>query len=109
MIEEYESILNNDVWEVVSRPQGKLVATSKWIYKIKHETYDNVEKFKSRFVARGFSQKEGTDYDEIFSLVSSYTSIRVIISLASIFNCKLHQIDVKIAFLNGEVEQEVYI
>jgi hypothetical protein len=60
-------------------------------------------------VARGFSQKEGIDYDEIFALVSRYTSIRVIISLASVFNWKLRQMDVKTAFLNGEVEQEVYI
>jgi hypothetical protein len=94
---------------VVPRPQGKLVATSKWIYKIKHVVDGNVEKFKARFVACGFSQKEVIDYDEIFSPVARYTSIRVIISLASVFDWKLHQMDVKTAFLNGEVEQEVYI
>jgi hypothetical protein len=60
-------------------------------------------------VAHGFSQKEGIDYDEIFAPVPRYTSIRVIISLASVFYWKLHQMDVKTAFLNGEVEQEVYI
>jgi hypothetical protein len=107
MIEEYESILKNDVWEVVPRPQGKSVVTSKWIYKIKHAANDSVEKFKARFVAHGFSQKEGIDYDEIFAPVARYTSIRVIISLASVFNWKLHQMDVKTAFLNDEVEQEV--
>jgi hypothetical protein len=109
MIEEYESILKNDVWEVVPRPQGKSVVTSKWIYKIKHVADGSVEKFKARFVARGFSQKEGIDYDEIFAPVSRYTSIKIIISLASIFDWKFHQMDVKTAFLNGEVEQEVYI
>jgi hypothetical protein len=72
MIEEYESILKNDVWEVVPRPQGKSVVTSKWIYKIKHATDGSVEKFKARFVARGFSQKEGIDYDEIFAPVYLY-------------------------------------
>jgi hypothetical protein len=55
MIEEYESILKNDVWEVVPRPQGKSVVTSKWIYKIKHAADSSVEKFKAQFVARGFS------------------------------------------------------
>jgi hypothetical protein len=55
MIEEYESILTNDVWEVVPRPQGKLVVTSKWLYKINHAADGSVEKFKARFVARGFS------------------------------------------------------
>jgi hypothetical protein len=60
-------------------------------------------------VARGFSQKEGFDYDEIFAPVARYTSIRIIISLAAVFGWKLHQMDVKTAFLNSEVEQEVYI
>jgi hypothetical protein len=60
-------------------------------------------------VACGFSQKEGIDYDKIFAPVAKYTSIRIIISLASVFDWKLHQMDVKTAFLNGEVEQEVYI
>jgi hypothetical protein len=109
MIEEYDSILNNDVWEVVPRPCGKSMVTSKWIYKIKNTTNGNVEKFKARFVARGFSQKEGIDYDEIFSPVAKYTSIRIIISLAAVFGWKLHQMDVKTVFLNGEVEKEVYI
>jgi hypothetical protein len=109
MIEEYESILKNDVWEVVARPNGKSVVTSKWIYKIKHAVDGSVEKFKARFVARGFSQKEGIDYDEIFAPVARYTSIKIIICLALVFDWKLHQMDVKTAFLNGEVEQEVYI
>ena len=60
-------------------------------------------------MARGFSQKEGIDYDETFAPVSRYNSIRVIISLASIMGWKLHQMDVKTAFLNGEIEEEVYI
>ena len=101
MIEEYKSILNNYIWEVVPIPQGKLVVTSKWIYKIKHATDGSVEKFKARFVARGFSQKEGIDYDEILALVARYTSIIIIISLASIFNWNLHQMDVKADFLIG--------
>jgi hypothetical protein len=67
MVEEYESILKNDVWEVVPRPQGKSVVTSKWIYKIKHAADGSVEKYKARFVARGFSQKEGIYFDEVFA------------------------------------------
>jgi hypothetical protein len=109
MIEEYDSILKNDVWAVVPRPHGKSVVTSKWLYKIKHATDGSVEKFKARFVARGFSRKEGIDYDEIFAPVDRYASIRIIISLAAVFGWKLHQMDVKTVFFNGEVEQEVYI
>jgi hypothetical protein len=84
------------------------VVTSKWLFKIKHAADSSVEKFKARFVAHGFSQKEGIDYDEIFAPVARYTSIRIIISLAAVFGWN-HQMDVKIVFLNGEVEQEVYI
>jgi hypothetical protein len=109
MIEEYDSTLKHDVWAVVLRPCGKSVVTSKWIYKIKHAADGSIEKYKARFVARSFFQKEGIDYDEIFAPVVRYTSIRIIISLAAVFGWKLHQMDVKTAFLNGEVEQEVYI
>jgi hypothetical protein len=72
MKEEYDSIINNDVWTVVPRPHGKSVVTSKWIYKIKHAADGSLEKYKARFVARGFSQKEGIDYDEIFAPVARY-------------------------------------
>ena len=90
MLEEYKSILMNDVWEVVPRPQGKSMVTSKWIYKVKYSADGSVEKCKARFVARGFCQKEGIDYDETFAPVARYNSIRVIISLASVLGWKLH-------------------
>ena len=67
-IEEYKSIMKNDVWEVVPRPTGKSVVTSRWLYKIKHAADGSVENYKARFVARGFTQKEGIDYDETFLL-----------------------------------------
>ena len=82
MMEEYQSIMKNDVWEVVPRLEGKSVVTSKWIFKIKHGEYGSVEKHKAKFVARGFSQKEGIDYDETFVPVARYTSIRTIIAIA---------------------------
>jgi hypothetical protein len=109
MMEEYWSIMKNDVWEVVLRPEGKLVVTSKWIYKIKHATNGNIEKYKAKFVARGFSQKEGVDYEETFSPVSRYTSIWTIISLSLVMGWKIHQMHVKTSFLNGVIEEEVYI
>jgi hypothetical protein len=83
MTEEYRSIMKNDVWDIVSRSEGKSVVISKWIYKIKHATDGSVEKYKVRFVARGFSQVEGIDYEETFASVSRCTSIRMIISLAA--------------------------
>jgi hypothetical protein len=90
MMEEYQSIMKNDVWEVVPRPKGKSVVTSKWIYNIKHVANGSIDKYKSRFVARRFSQKEGEHYDETFAPVARYTSIRSIISIAFVMGWKLH-------------------
>jgi hypothetical protein len=72
--------------------------TSKWIYKIKHAVDGSIEKYKARFVARGFSQVGGIDYEETFALVSRYTSIRTIIALDTSIGWKLHQMDVKTTF-----------
>jgi hypothetical protein len=90
MIEQYQSTINNDVWEIVPRPKRKYVVCSKWLYKIKHDAGGIIEKYKARFVAHGFSQKEGIDYEETFSPVARYTSIRTIIALAANMKWKLH-------------------
>ena len=108
-MEEYQSIMKNDVWEVVLRLEGKFVVTTRWIYKIKHAADVSIKKYKARFVARGFSQKEGVDYDETFAPIARYTSIRAIISIAFVMGWRLHQVDVKTVFLNGVIEEEVYI
>jgi hypothetical protein len=109
MMEEYNSIMKNDVWEVVPRPEGKSVVTSKWLYKLKHVADGGIEKYKARFLAQGFSQVEGVDNDDTFASVSRYTSIRVVISIAAEMGWKIHQMDVKTAFLNGLIEEEVSI
>jgi hypothetical protein len=109
MMEEYNSIMKKNVREVVPRPEGKLVVTSRWLYKLNHAADGSIEKYKARFVAQGFSQVEGVDYDETFATVARYTSIRAVISIAAEMGWKIHQMDVKIAFLNGLIEEEVYI
>jgi hypothetical protein len=109
MTEEYQSIIKNDVWEIVPRPKSKDVVSSKWLYKIKHVVDGSIEKYKARFVARGFSQKEGIDYEETFAPIARYTSIKPIIALAAKMKWKLHQMDVKTTFLNGVIEEKVYI
>lgn len=75
MVEEYSSIMTNDVWEVVLKPVDRSVVGSRWIYKIKYATDGGMEKYKARFVSNGYMQKEGIDHEETFDLVSSYTSI----------------------------------
>jgi hypothetical protein len=92
-----------------TRPEGKSVVTSRWIFKIKHAADGSIEKYKARFMARGFSQKEGVDYEETFAPVARYASIRAVISIASEMGWRIHQMDVKTAFLNGVIEEEVYI
>ena len=109
MIEEYQWIMKNDVWDVVPRPEGKSVVTSKWIYKIKHAADSRIKKYKVRFVACGFSLKEGIDYEETCAPIARYTSIRSVLALAAVMKWKIHQMDVKTAFLNGVVEEEVYV
>eukprot|EP00253_Pinus_taeda_P032184 PITA_32184 len=108
MVEEYNSIMINDVWEVLSRPQDRSVVGSRWIYKIQYATDGSVEKYKAMFVAKGYAQKEGIDYEETFAPVLRYTSIRIVISLAAQMGWEIHQMDVKTAFLNGVIEEEVY-
>jgi hypothetical protein len=85
------------------------VVTSKWIYKIKHTEYGSIGKYKVRYVARGFSQKEGVDYEETIAPLARYTSIKDVISLASVTGWRIHHMDVKTTFLNGVIEEEVYI
>ena len=91
--------MKNNVWEIVS----------KCIYRIKHVVDGSIDRYKARFVDRGFSQQEGKYYDDMFSLVARYASIRAIISLADSMGWSLHQMDVKTSFLNGVIKEEVYI
>jgi hypothetical protein len=95
MTEEYQSIIKNDVQEIVPRPNSKDVVSSRWLFKIKHVVDGSIEKYKPRFVAPGFFQKEGIDYEETFAPVARYTSIKTIIALAAKMKWKLHQMNVK--------------
>jgi len=109
MVEQYASIMKNDVWEIVSRPEGKSMVTSKWLYKIKYVADSSIEKCKAWFVARGFSLVKGVYYEETFTLVAQYTSIRSAISIAIEMGWKIHQIDVKATFSNSIIQEKVYI
>ena len=109
MVEEYDSIVKTSVWEIVPRPIDKSVVGSRWIYKVKQDVDGSVEKYKDKFVAWGFSQIEGIDYGETFSPISRYSSIISILALSAQMGWRIHQMDVKTAFLNGIIEEEVYI
>ena len=90
MIEVYDSFIWNSVWDVVPRPDDKSVVSSRWLYKVKQATDGSVEKHKARFVARGFSQVEGINYDETFARVARYSCIRLMLALSAQMGWKIH-------------------
>ena len=109
MDEEYCSLMVNDTWDPVPLPKGRKIVRCKWIYRTKYASNGNVERLKARLVAKGFSQVEGIDYNETFAPVAKMNSIRLVLSLATLHNWEFHQMDVKSAFLHGDLHEEIYM
>ncbi|WVZ83632.1 hypothetical protein U9M48_030760 [Paspalum notatum var. saurae] len=109
MEDELKSMSTNDVWDLVEIPNGVKKVGCKWVYKTKYDSKGKVEKFKARLVAKGFLQKEGIDYDETFSPVSTKDSFKIVMALVAHYDLELHQMDVKTAFLNGDLLENIYM
>ena len=109
MLDELQSIEKNETWSLVKLPTSKKCIDVKWVYKTKLKPDGQVAKYKARLVARGFLQRQGLDYNEVFAPVARMETIRLIIAIASWKSWKMFQLDVKSAFLNGELEEEVYV
>jgi hypothetical protein len=109
MKEEMNSIKSNEVWDLVELPNDAKAIGCKWVFKTKKDSLGNIERYKARLVAKGFTQKEGIDYTETFSPVSKKDSLHVIMALVTHFDLELQQMDVKTTFLNGDLEEEVYM
>ncbi|GAB9477791.1 Integrase catalytic core protein, partial [Globisporangium polare] len=106
---EFESLCKNETWELVSLPRGRKAISSKWVFKVKENQDGEIERYKARLVAKGFLQKYGVDFEETFAPVAKFTSIRIILSIAAQYKLVLHQMDVKTAFLNGLLDEEIYM
>ena len=109
MKEELKSMDDNNVWEMTELPKYSKRVGCKWVFKTKRDSKGNVERYKARLVAKGYTQKDGIDYKESFSPVSRNDSLRIVMALVAHFDLELHQMDVKTAFLNGDLEEEVYM
>jgi len=109
MQEEYDFLVVNNIWSLVPLPKGRKLISCKWVFKIKHGVHGEVERYKGRLVARGFTQTFGVDYNETFAPIAKFVSIRCILALAAIEDMEIHQMDVKTTFLNGDLEEEIYM
>jgi hypothetical protein len=110
MNDEFESLQKNSTWKLVELLAGKKPLKCKWIYK-KKEGISGVEpaRFKAHLVVKGFEQMEGIDFNEVFSPVVRHTSIRFMLAIVALFDLELQQLDVKTAFLHGDLDEEIYM
>lgn len=106
---EMDSIQKNDVFDLTTLPPGRKAIGSKWVFRVKRDSEGQTERYKARLVAKGFSQKEGVDFQETFAPVAKFSSIRVLLAIATEKGYDVHQMDVKTAFLNGDLEEEIFM
>ena len=107
--DELEMFKKMGVFEEVQKPPDRKIVGSKWIFKMKLGPDGQIERYRARLVAQGFSQVEGIDYNETFAPVTKFNSIRLLLALSARFDWEIHQMDVKSAFLNGDLDEEIYM
>ncbi|GJT06832.1 retrovirus-related pol polyprotein from transposon TNT 1-94 [Tanacetum coccineum] len=109
MQEEIEALHKNKTWELVLLPRGRKPIGNKWVYKIKRNGDDQVERYRVRLVVKGYAQKKGINFNEIFSPVVRMTTVRVVLAMCATYDLHLEQLDVKTAFLHGNLNEEIYM
>lgn len=107
--EELDNLKKNDTWEVVPRPKDQQVIKCKWVFKKKFDQNGDLERYKARLVACGYSQVEGVDFKETFSPVVKLKSIRTLLAVAVERDWKIHHVDITAAYLNGTLKETVYM
>ena len=109
---EYKALIDNNTWQLIDKNSldtNTNIISGKWIYKIKKDKLGNIDRYKARWVARGFTQVEGVDYDKTFSPTVSIKTVRIILALAAIKNWKLRHLDIKNAYLYGDLDRQLYM
>ena len=106
---EIDAIHENEVWELISPPKDCKPVESKWVFERKLDSESNVCTYKARLVAKDFSQQKGVNYDETFAALLHFDSVRSLMSIAVQFDFELHQMDVSSSFLNGELEEDIFM
>ena len=107
--EEMKALEKNNTWTLVNLPRERKAVRSKWVFKIKQGVNGEPERYKARLVARGFSQKYGFDYSETYSPVAKLDTLRAVLAVACREKMAIHQMDVRTAFLNGSLTEEIYM
>jgi Reverse transcriptase (RNA-dependent DNA polymerase)/Retrotransposon gag protein/Integrase core domain/Chromo (CHRromatin Organisation MOdifier) domain/GAG-pre-integrase domain len=106
---ELESLQSNKTWSIIARPNCRSLVGCMWIFKRKYNPDGSIARYKARLVAKGYTQRYGIDYEETYAPVAKSTSIRVVLSIGAVLNLEIHQMDVKTAFLNGDLDEEIYM
>jgi hypothetical protein len=109
MEEEMQSIHDNKTWSLVELPRGHRAIGLKWVYKVKRDENDNIIKYKACLVARGYVQCPDIDFEEVYAPVARLESMRLVLAIAAHYGWGIHHMDVKSVFLNGELQEEVYV
>ena len=109
MQEELASLHEHGTWELMDLPRGAKAIPVKWVFKLKKTINGTIERFKARLVAKGFMQREGIDYNEVFAPTSKHATLRTLMAVVAHNDMELHHLDVKTAFLNGKLEEEIYM
>ena len=109
MREEFNSLVDNKTWELCELPAHKKCLGGRWVFALKKDENGEIVKYKTRYVAKGFNQMFGSDYLETFAPTAKLSSIRMLLALATHFHCEVFQFDVSLAYLNADLEEDVYV